>query len=295
MKRPTFRVPTILNFAVVYFFLQIASAQTKPGSTSPANQSSPLRDKAVPNVRCTDPDSQLACKSFKQLLDARDKDLLSAVLGDSDMGGKHYSYVCFHPKDDAFRIVEFYEPQPSGYRPYTASDSKEGTSLVMTFRKQSAFPYSEGKSATQLWDIQSKWLEDHKDYLLYDFGATYVESFEAGNLALWREDFGKWSRKADDQGRPERNGAASFDGAHYWLENTDAAHYDELAKGDDAKYAQVSLDESSIYVRYSFKNNGDSTTEYTLKIRRSTGRFTETFKSSLSDSFDSAGTCLIFK
>ena len=295
MKRPAFIVATILNFAVVYFFLQIASAQTKPGSTKPTNQSSPLRDKAVPTVRCTDPDSQLACKSFKQLLDARDKDLLSAVLGDSDKGGKHYSYVCFHPKDDAFRIVEFYEPPANGYRAYSASDSTKDTPLVRTVRELSAFPSGKGTSAMQLLDIRSKWFEDHKDYLLYDFGTAYVESFETGNLALFREDFGKWSRNANSQGQPEPSRAALFEGAHYWLENFDSTHYDELAKQDDAKYAQIAIDESSIYVRYNFKNSSGGATDYTLTVRRSTGRFTETFKPSLSDSFDSAGTCLIFK
>ena len=86
-----------------------AVSQTKTSTTNPpAKKSSPRVAKTIPTIKCTDPDSMVACKSFKQLVDARDKDLQDSLTGDKDSRERHFAYVCLRPKYDVFKIVDKY-------------------------------------------------------------------------------------------------------------------------------------------------------------------------------------------
>ena len=64
----------LLLFFVV--FGNIVMAQTKPATASKLGGGSA---RVPPAIKCVDPDSAVACKSFKQLIDARDSGVLFGV------------------------------------------------------------------------------------------------------------------------------------------------------------------------------------------------------------------------
>jgi hypothetical protein len=269
-----------------------AVSQTKPATTSPAKKSSPVVAKTIPKIRCTDPDSMAACKSFKQLVDARDKGLLDSLIGSKDSRERHFAYVCPRPKDDVFKVVEFDEPLPEEFRPYSPPDAAKNP--VSSLQELRAFPYGEGKPVMQLIDAQKKWYEDHDDFSVYDFGVVYVDSWERGILVDYVSDSGKWQRPLP-QGHTRPNEDATFESAHQWLTHFNHANDDKLLSADERERPRISVGDTEIYVRYSFKNKNDDYTEYTLSIQRSTGRFTESFAATGLDPFEDSGICMIFK
>jgi hypothetical protein len=123
---------------------------------------------------------------------------------------------------------------------------------------------------------------------------VYVNSWESGILADYVFDPGKW-RLPLPQGHTRSNEDGTFQSAHYWLANFNAANANQLTPADDREKPRISVGDTSIYVHYSFKNKNKGYTDYTLNIQRSTGRFTESFEPTGLDPFDDSGTCMIFK
>jgi hypothetical protein len=270
-----------------------AVSQTKTSTTNaPIKKSSSRAAKTIPTIKCTDPDSMVACKSFKQLVNARDKDLLDSLVGDKDSRQRHFAYVCLRPKSDVFKIVEFNEPLPGEYSPY--SPPRTANNDVSWLPEMQAFPHGEGKPVMQLMDAQKKWYEDHDDFSAYQFGSVYVESWENGILADYVSDFGKW-RRPSPQGHTHSNEDATFESAHQWLADFNEANANQLSAVDDQKHPRISVGDTAIYVRYSYKNKSNDDTDYTLNIQRSTGRFTESFVATGIEPFEDSGTCMSFK
>ena len=274
------------------FVETVAVSQTKPNTTGTAKKSPSVAARTLPTIKCTDPDSMVACKSFKQLVDARDKDLLDSLTGDKESKQRHFAYACLRPKDDAFEVIEFDEPLPAQYRPHSSLDY--GNNLVSTLQKLRAFPYIEGKPNTHLIEAQSKWYEDHDDFYVYDFGAVEVDSWRNGILSDYISDSGKW-RKLAAQGNSSSNEDATFESAHQWLADFDEASANQLASADDREKPRISVDDTSIAVRYSFKNQNNDYTDYRLNIQRSTGRFIESFETTGIEPFENSGICMMFK
>jgi hypothetical protein len=269
-----------------------AAAQTKTNTASPPKKSSPMAARTIPTIKCTDADSMAACKSFKQLVDARDKGLLDSLTGSKDVGKKHFAYVCLRPKNDSFKIVDFYEPSSGEYRSYSPPDLPKN--LLSAMEEQDAFPYEKGLPVIPHMDAQKIWYEDHDDFHMYEFDTVYVEAWENGIMADYVSDSGKW-RRASFQGHILAQTGASFEGAFEWLTRYSKANDNKLAVIDNPEHAHISIDDTSIYVRYSFKNKNGDFTGYTLNIQRSTGRFTESFAAPGLDSYDDSGTCMSFK
>ena len=115
----------------------------------------------------------VACKSFKQLLAARDKDLMDSLTGDKDSELRHFAYVCLRSKEDVFKIVNFSEPLPEDYRPYLAPD---GAGLGASLFEGEAFPYVEGMPILKVMDARETWYKDHDDFSVYQVGTWFMWS-----------------------------------------------------------------------------------------------------------------------
>jgi hypothetical protein len=61
-----------------------------------------------PIITCSEAATSKACTSFKQLLDAQDKDILETL-------SLPQSYVCFRPNEDAFLIFHVRVPEKDGW------------------------------------------------------------------------------------------------------------------------------------------------------------------------------------
>ena len=153
-----------------------AVSQTKPTTTNIPKKSPSAAARTVPAIKCTEPDSLVACKSFKQLVDARDKDLIDSLTGDKESKQRHFAYSCLRPKDDAFEVIEFDEPLREDFRPYSPPEG--AGSLGASLFEAEALPYGEGKPASKVIDAQKKWYEDHDEFSVYQVGAVYLESWE---------------------------------------------------------------------------------------------------------------------
>ncbi|MGD0631581.1 MAG: hypothetical protein ABR987_19800, partial [Terracidiphilus sp.] len=110
-----------MSYAVVFCasLTIIASAQIKGPSTAPSIRPPANAVRTIPAIKCVDHDTATACKSFKQLVDARDERLLSAVWGQPGQNNRHTSYVCLRKQDDAFSVIDFDIPELKEFRePY---------------------------------------------------------------------------------------------------------------------------------------------------------------------------------
>jgi hypothetical protein len=281
------------NIVQLAFVLLITAAipQTKTGATS-TSKKPPSTGRTVPSVRCTDPDSMVACKSFRQLVDARDKDLIDSLTGDKESKQRHFAYVCLRPKDDVFKVVEFDEPPREDFRPYTPPDG--AGSLGATLFEAEALPYVEGKPATKVMDAQKKWYENHDEFSVYQVGSVYVESWEKGIANASVSDFEKW-RLPLPQSHSRSDVDASFESAHQWLAVFNEANDNQFGAVDDRERPRILVDDTSVYVRYDYKNKNSDYTDYTLNIQRLTGRFTESFEAAGVAPFEDSGTCISFK
>ena len=83
---------------LVFVFLTVALAQQKK-----AEKPQPSTRPKTPTVNCSDVQTSKACGSFKQLLEATDKDVLTLL-------SLPTSYVCFRPSEDAFLLFHVDEP-----------------------------------------------------------------------------------------------------------------------------------------------------------------------------------------
>src|ERR1017187_6427937 len=104
--------PFSYSSLLLFVLLTVALAQQKTAE----KPRPPIRPKP-PTVNCSEAQTSKACGSFKQLLEAHDKDILDSLSSPT-------SYVCFRPNDDAFLI--FHVKDPTEYLWETLDDSIKG-------------------------------------------------------------------------------------------------------------------------------------------------------------------------
>lgn len=179
----------------------------------------------TPTVNCSEAQISKACGSFKQLLEAKDKDLLDSLSSPT-------SYVCFRPKEDAFLI--FHVNAPRG-----------------------------------LWEHQENRVETQTSLQV-------LGEFRNGVFYHDTTVFGHWSRLSFDKEIME-------------------PMFTTTSNMDDNEKATVNIDAAEISIEYPFKNQNGGTTQYSLIIRRSTGRFIETYSVENTPSTTNTGTCLIYR
>jgi hypothetical protein len=203
--------------SLIFFMLIAAQGQRK---TAPKAQ--PQIAPKTTTLNCSDTQTTRACNSFKQLLEAHDKDILASLSTPT-------SYVCFRPKEDAFLIFH----------------------LLGTLG-----PWEKLEGAKEIkWSSQA-FAEFRDGVLYYDLYAI-----------------GAWNRMNPSDTEPVFKSS-------------------NVISNDDAT---VYIDAAEILVSYPFKNQNGGTTQYSLTIRRSTGRFIETFAIKNTPSSSNSGTCLIYR
>jgi hypothetical protein len=300
-----FSIATLLSFGLT---ATTAIPQTKPNTTNPPEESSPVIAKTIPQINCTDPDSAKACGSFRQLVDAHDAGLLESAFGIGASGhAQHMSYVCFRPHMDNFEVLSIPVPELYAYLPFSQSEIPEDVIF--------AFPNRPGEPTVRA-STKARWLNDHSDSSLYRSGYIVLASYQDGVKMGYRIDFGKWSlekaafcsdllllQTSDqlvncDGYKPSQTPVlerGTFEGANFWLQSFNDTHNRELAREDNPEAAHIKLDDAAVYVNYSYTSKVGKTTQYVLNIQRSTGRFTETFTPLNMEAFSDSGTCMIFK
>jgi hypothetical protein len=267
----------------------MATAQTKPsGPVASAKPSTNLK-RVPPTIKCVDPDSAVACKSFEQLVDARDEGIIFGIMGSPEDAGRHFAYVCPRRGIDTFTEVAFTVPERKQFKPFNMTDDEKTRRLFagIWLGEDAAHPLSLA--------AVNKWYEDHRNGLLYSLGGVVgVTTYQDGQLADLQIDKGEWSRSGQAVGALHDEGYAEYDGGHYWIEKYNVIYAGGSPETDDPKNMHLHVDGRTIYAHYSFKNRNGGTVDYMLQIHRSTGRFTETFKAP-DDRSDVVGTCMMFK
>lgn len=277
-----------------------ANPQTRPNTASPAKKSIPIAVKTIPTIKCTNPDTMTACKSFKQLVDARDKRILDILTGTQSAPAKpsghrrHVAYVCPRKDLDDFWTVDFDLPKGKSYEPYSFYLTEEA---VKRSNEQLAFfgPSTPNHPVDQ--SIQDQWYEEHIDREIYDFGTVETHEYTDGLPLEWEYDFGKWSRPSETQNDPATDDTAAFEGAYVWLERHTGNEKDSPDIGDDPEHAHISIVDGNIHVHYLSETKTGAHIYKELNIQESTGRFTQTFivreAPSLAN-IESTGACMIF-
>jgi hypothetical protein len=175
--------------------------------------------------------------------------------------------------------------------PIFPDETKDLSDLV---NGEAAFPSSEAEPVIQLLDAQKKWYEDHDDFSVYEFGGAYEDSWEKGIMVDYVYGYGKWRRPLH-QAQRSSDEDSSFESANQWLAKFNEANANQLSAVYERERPRIVIGDTSISVRYSFKNKKNDYTDYTLDIQRSTGRFTESFVAPGLDPFEYSGTCMLFK
>ena len=286
---PILSIVTLLSFGLT---ATAAVSQVKPNTTSPAKKSSPLVAKTIPAIKCTDPDTAIACKSFKQLVEARDERIVKIILGTPSKYHGHVAYVCLAQNSDKFTTVDFDLPIGKSYSPYSVYLSED---VVKRGWEQSAFLGPSTPNHPVDPSIQDQWFNEHMNQEVYDFNSVDVHGYRNGLHVDWQLDFGKWSRPSETQMNPAHDGEATFVGAYVWLARHTGVDKDAPDIGDDPEHAHISIVDGTVYVYYRFDNNNSGKTDYALRIQQSTGRFTETFTPFGKEAFEESGTCMMFK
>jgi hypothetical protein len=267
-----------------------AAQQTKPNPPSTAKKSSPVAAKTIPTIKCTDPDTMTACKSLKQLVEARDERILDILMGTQSASIKlsdyytHIAYVCLAKNSDEFRTVDFGLPKGKSYKPYSFYLGEEA---VKRSNEQSAFLGPSTPNHPVDPSIQDQWYEEHLDREIYDFGSVDTHEYSDGLPLQWEMDFGKWSRPSESQYNPASDNAATFEGAYVWLERHTGNDKDSPDIGD-----------GSVHVHYWFETKTGANINVELRIQASTDRFTQSLVVRELPSLgavESTGTCMIFK
>jgi hypothetical protein len=298
MPRRHTLVLSIVTLLTVGLTTTAAMSQTKPTTTSPAKKSPPVVAKVIPVIKCTDPDTMAACKSFKQLVEARDERIVKILLGmlstyrNLSDSHRHIAYVCLAKGSDKFKTVDFDLPKGKSYTHYSFYLNED---TLRRSEEHSAFlgPSTPNHPVSQL--TQDQWFNEHLSQEVYDFGEVDVHEYKDGLHYDWENDFGKWSRPSDTQNDPAYDGEANLVGAYEWLERHTGIDKDSPDIGDDPEHAHITIADGTVYVHYRFQNKSGGNTQYRLKIQESTGRFTETFTPSDMEAFENSGTCITFK
>jgi hypothetical protein len=131
----------------LFLVLRIAEAQQKPVVQKPPQPPNP----PPPIVNCSEAKTAKACGSFKQLLDAHDKDILDSL-------SRRPTYVCLRPNEDAFLIFHVEPPSPYGWR--TAED---GVSQTQESKSSANLTeYRDGVFYT-IKDVRAPWYRSSAD------------------------------------------------------------------------------------------------------------------------------------
>jgi hypothetical protein len=298
-----------LSHAVLFCTFLSATAVAQTNNRAAALPQKPADTaRNVPAIKCVDRDTAAACKSLKELVDARDKGLLAQVLGTPEVR-RHISYVCLRPNADFFSVVNFTIPEPRVYGRKLDTDeeiaryaddsvSTNASMREMMERSRKAeenaefMDFSDPPAVSQY--TKDKWYQDHSKELVYSPGLvldfTYQDGINMGPV----EDWGEWSMAASSRNGEQSDPPTWFLGGYAWIERFNSQHGDQSAKDDDPEHGHISVDMSSIRVHYKYGNPSGDMVDYTMQINRLTGRFVESFKYSNSSDRDS-GTCMIFK
>jgi len=300
-----------LGVAVLFFALFSMTAVAQASSSATASRKRPAASAArvLPAIKCVDQDTVAACRSFKELVDARDERLLRAVVGDEGDGHRHISYVCFRPKTDTFSVVEFDIPDPKTYRTPSNIDEEIARYADDPLPANQSFRETEEMAKKGIEDsifmdfsdppavrrsTKDQWFLDHSKDFVYSLGFVADSLYQDGLFSRLAMDGGEWSMLAGNKGSTQHDSPIWFIGAYAWIERFNLQHGDVSAKDDDHEHGHISVDPSSIHVHYKYENPSGSLVDYTLQIHRSTGRFVESFNSPDGNG-EASGTCVIFK
>jgi hypothetical protein len=291
-----FSIIALLSFGLT---ATTAIPQTKPSTTSSPKKSSPVVARTIPAIKCTDPDSMAACKSFKQLVEARDPRLMDVLVGAPSKYGRqlakyyrHIAFVCLAKNSDDFKTVDFSLPKANSYRPFSFYSSVDS---IKTSFELSAFLGPSTPTHPVAPSVQDQWFNEHLNQEIYDTGEVDVHRYQDGLHADREMDYGKWSRPSETQNDPTYDDKAMFEGAYVWLAGHTGDDKDSPDIGDDPEHAHISITDGIVYVRYRFQNQKGGNTDYGLSIQESTGRFTETYTPSDTEATEHSGACMIFK
>jgi hypothetical protein len=297
------------SYAVVFcaFLSTTAAAQTSdPAAASPKMPAGVARN--IPVIKCVDRNAAAACKSLKELVDARDKGLQAQVLGTPE-SRRRTSYVCLRPNADFFSIVALDIPGPKAYVSKLNTDEeiaryaddsvptnatmREMMERYRTTEENAEFmDFSDPPAISQY--TKDKWYQDHSKEFVYSPGQVLDFAYQDGINMGPVEDWGEWSMLASSRNGKQNDPPTWFLGAYAWIERFNSQHEDQSAKDDDPEHGHISVDQSSIRVHYKYRNSSGDMVDYTMQINRLTGRFVESFKYSYGPDRDS-GTCMIFK
>ncbi|MGA3016014.1 MAG: hypothetical protein ABSF62_02765 [Bryobacteraceae bacterium] len=86
-------------------------------------------------------------------------------------------------------------------------------------------------------------------------------------------------------------------GLGYWRRSWSGQepYFDSESTEGIFKGLKITILPTQVFVEYPFQNQNGGTTQYSLTIRRSTGRFTETFAVNDTPSTTNSGTCLVLR
>lgn len=209
---------TCVSSRSLLFLLLLGGAALAQQKT--AEKPPPLIKSKPPIFTCSEAATSRACTSFKQLLDAHDKDLVETFSTPT-------SYVCFRPNEDAFLIFHVGAPEKDGWE-----KAEDNVGQTQGFKKTAG-------------------LTEYRDGVFYTDHSV-------------RE---YWRRFRPDE---------------------------EPLFHSESKDLKITIDGTEISIDYPFTNQSNGTTQYSLTIRRSTGRFVETFTGDAAPVTHS-GTCLVYQ
>lgn len=208
-------------------FLAVLAAPPTPAQTG-ITRSNQKTEKTAGTMDCPDPDARVACRSFQELLAAKDEDLmynLKPAMGQV--------FICFRPKEDVFFLLRGSDPDDERW------EKKERSAI---FTQSSAVELSRFKNG------------------VFDHG---------GESAFAR---GEWS--STDKGR------------------TNATFANEDFASEGGSKGEIEIDGGTVTVSHSLEKMGGNGAQYSFKLQKSTGRFTETFTAPNTPEHQVVGRCL---
>jgi hypothetical protein len=197
------------------FIVSVLVAGTICAGQAPPKKSVPKTTAEHSTLVCPDAEAQQACRSYQELLKAKDTGLPADK-----------AYICFRKKVDEFFVVSFFTPY---------------------FRKH--------------WDQELKQMvADQSQRPGYGLAQTYKDGVLSLSVTPALVFSGQWQPIPYSE-----SGIFVSDRINTMKQDQNDAN------------VGVSIDESQVSIGYKYKNKNDKTTQYTLTIQRSTGRFTESF------------------
>jgi hypothetical protein len=205
---------------------------------------------------CPDRKAKVACQSFHELLSSKDENLLMRSRSDSAL-------ACFRESDDQFFTVTWDWPgvQRWEIKMRTPTGEPEDVLLVSVDR-----------------DLREGYTEVDQD--AYQFGTVMIESYKNGIYEGGESFSGLWQTSVNE-GKAEP-----------WSIMT--SEHDKLGAADRDRRRSIRVDRVGIAASSAFANAKNGTTQHTITIQLSTGRFSEEFEAGESKNVYS-GRCASFK